>query len=392
MTDTLKILVTDDEPGMRMAVTRSLKDYTINLPDVNGEVKLIIDQAETGEEALEKIKTDPPHILLLDHKLPGISGIEVLKEISKKKTEMLTIMISAYASIETAVAATKRGAYDFLAKPFTPMELKSTISKATRHIIVARQARKLARERRQVRFQFISVLAHELKAPLGAIEGYQNIIKAETLGDDVSKYQDLVDRCLIRIHGMRKMIADLLDMTRIESGKKKRELSRVDAKEAARNSIDTLAPDAARNNIMINLETVGDTCMMADQGELEIITNNLISNAVKYNKPDGRVDVQIKEKADTLIIKVTDTGIGLTKEESAKLFNDFVRIKNENTKNVLGSGLGLSIIKKLVLLYDGSVNVKSEKDSGSTFTVILKKDTVDFQNENITEQTNDSVT
>ena len=141
-----------------------------------------VDQAESGEEALEKIDRNPPDILLLDHKMPGISGLEVLDRLAGRETDMLTIMITAYASIETAVAATKRGAYDFLAKPFTPDELKSTIRKAAARLVLAKQARQLAEEKRRVRFEFIRVLGHELKAPLNAVAGYLDILQTSSTG------------------------------------------------------------------------------------------------------------------------------------------------------------------------------------------------------------------
>ena len=109
---------------MLSAVARALRDYTVHLPDVNDEVGFDVDQASTGEEALEKIEAGQPHILLLDYKLPGISGLDVLDHVAKHaRPDMLAIMMTAYASLETAVTATKRGAYDFLAKPFTPAEL-----------------------------------------------------------------------------------------------------------------------------------------------------------------------------------------------------------------------------------------------------------------------------
>lgn len=181
--ETLKILITDDEPGIRTAVERSLRGFKVTLPDVNGEVSFCMEQAATGEEALEKIKLSTPDILLLDYKLPGISGLEVLEQTAPRQTNMLTIMITAYASLETAVTATKRGAYDFLTKPFTPEELKNTIRKAASRLILTQQARKLADEKRKVRFQFISVLAHELKAPLAAIEGYLQIIRSHASGE-----------------------------------------------------------------------------------------------------------------------------------------------------------------------------------------------------------------
>ena len=373
MSDVLRILVVDDEPGMRSGVTRSLRDFPVRLTDVSGEVRFEIDQAATGEEALEKIAAAAPDILLLDHKLPGISGLDVLDRIGPERLEdMLTIMITAYASLETAISATKRGAYDFLAKPFTPEELHSAVRKTAGRLILSRQARKLALEKRQVRFQFISVLAHELKAPLSAIEGYLNILKDKSAGDDPAVYERMIDRSLVRSEHMRKLISDLLDMTRIESGQKKRDLSQVDLREMAQVSVDTLMPSARARNIEIALHAGGPVTITADRGEIEIIFNNLISNAVKYNRDNGTVDINIDPKGDTVVVSVADTGIGMTPEETAKLFGDFVRIKNDKTRNILGSGLGLSIVRKLAQMYGGDATVASTPDVGSTFTVTLR--------------------
>ena len=118
--ETLRLLVTDDELGMRLGVSRTLRDFTVRIPDLNEVIDFQVEQAESGERALEIIGRGPPDILLLDHKMPGISGLDVLDRVRGLQADMLTIMITAYASIETAVTATKRGAYDFLAKPFTP--------------------------------------------------------------------------------------------------------------------------------------------------------------------------------------------------------------------------------------------------------------------------------
>ena len=111
--------------------------------------------------------------------------------------------------------------------------------------------------------------------------------------------------------------------------------------------------------------------MVADLGELEIILNNLVSNAVKYNKDGGSVTVALERKDGLVKIQVADTGIGMTPEESAKLFTEFMRIKNEETYKILGSGLGLSTVRKLAQLYGGDASVKSEKGAGSIFTVTL---------------------
>lgn len=374
MAETLDILIADDEAGMRMGVARALRGFTVQVNGVNGEVQIQTRQAESGEQALEMVQEKVPDILLLDHKLPGISGLDVLERLDQDQQDILTVMITAYATLETAVSATKRGAYDFLAKPFTPMELKATVRKAVEHLILSRQARKLAQERRQVRFQFISVLAHELKAPLAAVEGYLKIIRDRSLGEeDFTQYDHMLDRSMIRIDGMRKLILDLLDLTRIESGKKSRELQHIDLREIAKASIETVEPDAVNRDIRIRLNADMPVMMDADRGEVEIILNNLISNAVKYNREGGSVDVKLAAKDKILTVSVSDTGIGMSSEESEKLFADFVRIKNSKTKGIMGSGLGLSIVKKLASLYGGDVTVKSTPDVGSTFTVVLKQ-------------------
>ncbi len=370
----LRILVTDDEPGMRMAVVRSLRDFRLHLEVIGEDVVFETDNAGSGEEALEKINRMAPDILLLDHKLPGISGLDVLERLSSQppKTPVLTVMITAYASLETAVSAIKKGAFDFLAKPFTPAELKATVSKTAENLMVSRQARRLALEKRQLRFQFISVLAHELKSPLNAVEGYLRIMQDQPEAVKSKEMLDgMIGRCLTRTEQMRKLIVDLLEITRIESGQKRRDLTGVNIEEIARRAVETALPEAMQRQITLELKPVPQVSLQADREEIEIILNNLISNAVKYNRDGGKVLVDISVSDGKVLISVSDTGIGMTAEETAMLFNEFVRIKNEKTRGILGSGLGLSIIRKLAAFYGGECSVQSTPGQGSTFTVSL---------------------
>ena len=371
--DTLRVLICDDEPGIRHSIARALRTFKVTLPEVEGEVNFSVLEAGTGEAALQQIEIDPPELLLLDYKLPGLTGIDVLERLQQQNARTLTVMVTAYASLETAIRATKIGAFDFIAKPFTPSELKETVRKVAEHFIVQRQARKLAEEKQRVRFEFIRVLGHELKAPLAAIEGYLGILRDRTAGDQLSAYDHMVQRCLSRTEGMRKLIADLLDMTRIESGEKKREYTDVDVVAVARAAIDTVKPAVAQRGITVTLSADEPVHATADAGEIEIIFNNLLSNAVKYNRDGGSVKVEIDADGDDVVLRVADTGIGLTAAEASQLFRDFVRIKNDKTRNTTGSGLGLSLVKKLALVYDGDVSLSSTPDEGSTFTVRLRK-------------------
>ena len=170
---------------------------------------------------------------------------------------------------------------------------------------------------------------------------------------------------------MRKLITDLLDLTKIESGEKKRERKTVDINLLAQKSIDSLSQLAIEKSIEIKFSSKELPPLEVDPDEIEIILNNLISNAIKYNVKNGKVDVIINYQGDKLIIEIKDTGIGMNEEESRKIFNDFIRIKNEKTKNIAGSGLGLSIVKKISSYYGGTIDVTSKPGSGSRFKVIL---------------------
>lgn len=369
--ETLNILIVDDEYGMRRGAERALRDVTLSLPDVNGDVRFDIRTAATGKELEEMLESGHTDILLLDHKLPDMTGLDILDSLGKRSLDLLTIMITAYASLDTAVTATRRGAYDFLAKPFTPEELRGAVRKAARHLILQRQARRLADEKRQVRFQFTSVLAHEMKAPIAAIEGYLQMIRERSAGENLENYDRMLDRCLIRIEGMRKLISDLLDLTAIESGQRQRNIVSVNVADAARQSVENMKAEAERRGIKIDLRVPADLVLEADRTEIEMIFNNLVSNAVKYNRDNGKVTVTADVSGDDVRIQVDDTGIGMTQEECQRLFNDFTRIRNEKTRHILGSGLGLSTLKKLVTLYRGSISVESQPDAGSTFIVTL---------------------
>jgi len=371
----LRVLVVDDEEGMRLGVARVIRGFTIDLPNEQGRVVFELSNASSGEEAMERIETTKPDILLLDHKMSGISGLDVLERIGGEDGGVLTIMLTAYASLETAILATKRGAYDFLAKPFTPEDLRGTLRKAVKHLMLQRQARRLAEEKRRIRFEFISVLTHEMKAPLAAVEGYLNLLAERTLGDQLPPYDDMIHRCRVRMEGMRKLIFDLLDMTRIESGLKKRTWEEVDVAAVARACMDVFLPEAQKRDIRLDFDAPEQVVMSADRGELEILLNNLISNAVKYNRDGGVVGVAVRADERTVTLTIADTGIGMTAEEQGRLFEDFVRIRNEKTHNILGSGLGLSTARKLARMYLGDITVQSTPGVGSTFTVTLGRRT-----------------
>lgn len=369
--ESLEVLVVDDEPVVRLSVTRVLQGFRVRPPGGDDEVGFTVEAVASGEEGLARLAQKVPHVLLLDYKLPGLSGLQVLEQLPRN-SEMLTIMITAYASIDTAVAAMKAGAYDFVVKPFAPDELRAVVSKAAERILLARQAQRLAREKQQARYQLSSVLTHELKTPLAAVESYLRFMLWNTEKSTPAQQEEMLQRCLVRLAGMRSLILDLLDLTSIESGTRERELKEVELRTVAQRVLETMQPAADQHGITLALHAPPALPMNADELEVERLLNNLVSNAVKYNREGGRVDVSLARQGSTVTLSVADTGIGIAPEEAARLFRDFVRVKSEQTRDTSGTGLGLSIVRRLAQLYGGEATVQSTPGAGSTFTVTLR--------------------
>lgn len=369
----LKVLVIDDEPGIRSGVSRILSTFRVNYPFMDEDYTFEVQEAATGEDGLIMLDREKPDILLLDNKLPGIQGIEVLEYIRNRKYDIVVAMITSYASLDVAIKAHKFGATDFIPKPFTPQELKSSIENISKQQYLKRITHTLNEDGKKVRYQFLSVLSHELKAPLNAIEGYLRMMQEKQAGDRIEDYSTPIERSLQRIQGMRNLIMDLLDFTKIRLERKDEKIEEVHLSAIASNAIITVQPYAIQMELSIKLSVRSDAVIMADPTDMEIIFNNLVSNSVKYNKTGGKIDITIDSDSENVIITFADTGIGIKEEDRENLFTEFVRIRNERTRNITGSGLGLSIVKKVVELYSGTISVESTPDVGSVFTVRLPK-------------------
>ena len=371
----LHVLVVDDEPGIRSGISRILCNFRVGYPFLDEDFEFETIEVETGEKALEIIRQGGVDIALLDNKLPGMNGIEVLEQMNKSGVDIPVMMITSYASLDLAVKATDFGAYNFVPKPFTPQELKSAMENITKHLFLKRMTHKVHEDSRRTRSQFLSVLSHELKSPINAIEGYLKIMQEKQAGESIEDYRVMIERSIERIKGMRLLIRDLLDLTRFEATRHDRQLEKIDLFEYGRNSLDQVELLAKKKEVLLEFEAQPNNYLDAVPNEISIIFNNLLSNAVKYNRQGGKVYFRIEDLGAEYRIMVSDTGIGMNEEEIGRLFQEFVRIKNTKTREISGSGLGLSITKKFAELYDGRIEVQSQPDEGTTFNIFLKKQT-----------------
>jgi two-component system sensor histidine kinase/response regulator len=364
------IVVIDDDYAMRFSCTQILSKSGFH-----------VETFEDGIRGLEAIARLQPDMVVVDLKMPGISGMEVISRVREINPLIIIVVITGYATIGTAVEAMKAGAYDFLPKPFTPDELRLIINRGLerRHLLI--ESRRLEMERDILKRRFLTFVSHELKTPLVAIHQYLDLLN--NLGDTQEAKetrQKWIGRCLKRSEEMRALIEDWLTLSTIESDTLSRKRIPVDLKELVARILATCAEEAIANDISLTTDFPGAGYVVrGDPNCLSVLFHNLMVNAIKYNKPHGTVCVVGESSNGEVAIAVRDTGIGIPKEYQPFLFDEFFRIEGDGQRKTAGTGLGLPICRKIVSELGGSIEVESELGAGSTFRIRLPLDAGDPQ-------------
>ncbi|MBF0361254.1 MAG: response regulator [Oligoflexia bacterium] len=374
---TLNVLLVDDEEGIRLGIKRVLQKFILEIPEFEEQISFEVEAVDSVSGFLSAIKDKKFDLYVLDYLLKDGNGVDLLKKINSPSPQV-TIMISAHSTLSLTIEATKNGAFDFIIKPFGPSEIKAAVKRAVEYFLLLERNENFEREKKKIRFEFISVLAHELKSPINAIESYLNLMVESYLGDKLSEYANIISRSKSRIQDMRKLITDLLDLTRIEAGSRNRVIEEINLKEILSNCVESVNFQAQKRGIIIKSIVDGELLMFADKTDMEILLNNLLTNAVKYNVDNGSVDISIRRDisdsdSEKIFIECSDSGIGIAEEDQKKLFGEFSRVKNDKTRNIAGSGLGLSIVKKVLSYYDGEINLESKVNFGSKFSIVLNE-------------------
>lgn len=357
------ILVIDDEEIMRDSCTQILTKDGF--------------QAETAEDGtigLEMLREIKPDLVLVDLKMPGISGMEVLGKIKEIDPNIISVVITGYATVESAVDAMKIGAYDFLPKPFTPDQLRIIIKRGLERRKLILETESLRQEKKLMEENFITMVSHQLRSPLVTIIQYYEVILGGMVGDVPEKQKEIIQKTKTRLEGLLKLITDWLDVAKLDSGQIVDNIKPVSAKKIVTKVIEDLRPLTQEENISLELGPCStNDIVQGDAETLEQVFSNLVSNAIRYNRPHGKVIISIKENTDYIAVEVQDTGIGIAKEHLPFIFDQFFQVKRGEDQKMKGTGLGLSIAKKIVDAHNGSIQVKSELSKGSTFTVLLPK-------------------
>jgi two-component system sensor histidine kinase/response regulator len=355
------ILVIEDETIMRQACTDIL----------TGQGYRVL-TAENGTIGLETAKTSAPDLVLVDIRMPGIDGLEVLRLVEQIDPSIIKIVITGYATIEYAVAAMKNGAYDFLPKPFTPEELRLIVSRGLeRRRLVAEKEAALAEKKKMTEF-FISIVSHQLQSPLSAVRQYFEVILGNMAGPVSDEARDIIVKADRRLDDLIALIGDWLSLARFDPSRVREEFTRLDVARIIGRHLEFLAPLIDENAVRVSLTTDGDPPpVMGDERSLGEAFSNLISNGVKYNRRGGTLAITVKRQDAQCVVEFSDSGIGIPQKDIPLIFSEFFRVRDTETKEIKGTGLGLAIARKIIEAHDGTIDFQTEYGRGTTFTVRL---------------------
>jgi two-component system sensor histidine kinase/response regulator len=354
-----KILIIDDEEVVLDSCAHILKGSSYQLTTAND-----------GTRGLELVREIQPDLVFVDLKMPGISGFDVLEKIHEIDSTIVTVVITGFATVSSAVDAMKKGAYDFLPKPFTPDEFRMIARRGIERRKLVLEAIALRREKELLREQFASIVSHELKAPLSAVQ--QNLFALdfeleETLSEDQKRK---MERIKIRIEELLKLINSWLRVISVDVNKLKESFAQISITEPISNALESVAPLAIRKNIEI-VSSINDKLppIIGDSLSLSEVFLNIIGNSIKYS-PDGiKVTLKAEVQGDQLVVSIKDGGIGISQDDLPHIFDGFYRGKSGQA--ITGHGIGLAVARQIVDAHNGSINVKSELGKGTTFIVNL---------------------
>jgi signal transduction histidine kinase len=367
------ILVVDDQVGMREGCRRALTPHGFR-----------VTTAEHGAEGLRYLREQSFDLVLLDAMMPGMSGLELVERIQQRDPDIVCVMITGYATVDLAARAMKQGAHDFLPKPFTSDELLDVVQRGLesrrRKLALKEQkaheeeAQELERARQEmvrldaVESRFMLVVVHELRNPAGAIKSLLKMMRSGYVdADEWDEYLATLDG---RADQLLAMMDDLLELADLKARRGPPQRKPVPAAEVLEQVVNDLHGAAEAKGLAVELRIEAQPTIHSERSHLRSLWTHLLDNAIRYT-PQGRIALTLDQAEGQAISTVSDTGIGLSTEEVARVFEDFYRSEAAKKEVALGTGLGLPIVNQIVKTYGGTIQVESAPGVGSTFSVRL---------------------
>jgi len=369
----IRLLLVDDEADFRRAIARRLTKRGITPAE-----------AATGEECLRLLAEQPMDVVVLDVKMPGMNGIEVLGRIKEKYPETEVILLTGHATTPDGVAGIKSGAFDYLTKPIELEQLVSKIHQAHDKILRAAEKKREAAYRARMEQQMIATerlaslgtlatgVAHEINNPLAIIKesaGWMRLILKNPQMTDIPRREDLekaIGKIENAIERARRITHQLLGSVQRQEAA----VVEVHLPSLVAETLELLHREIANRNVSVQREIAPEAeTIWSDPYQLRQVLINLLSNAVQASADGGRIDVRLQAHGEGVALEIADTGKGIPKENLNKIFEPFFSTKPPGE----GTGLGLFVTRGIVEKLGGRITVESRLGAGARFRVVLPK-------------------
>jgi signal transduction histidine kinase len=384
-----RILVVDDEENLRITTAAILE-----------KDGYIVDVAASGDEAVSLLKNVDYDLILTDLHMEGGDGLSLLNQIRRQTPLTISVVLTGFASVESAIAALQEGAYDYLVKPCDIDSMRHTIRRGVDHrrLMLAEQKARADLEQlnrelesrieertaelrilneelaeaNRAKDVFLATLSHELRTPLTPVVGWIKLLRNGTL--DASGVAQALDAIERNAWLQSRLIDDLLDTSRIATGKLHFEPHPTDLNSAVKAAIDTVLVSAASKNIDLTFRLSATPVIVKGEPiRLQQIVWNLISNGIKFTEPGGKVTVVVESDGSEARVVVEDTGIGIDPQFLPHVFDRFRQADGSTSRMHGGLGLGLAIGHALTRMHGGTLEAHSNgTGQGARFILRLK--------------------
>jgi Osmosensitive K+ channel histidine kinase len=364
------ILIVDDTPENLISLKRVLERHNFE-----------VDTASSGEEALKKVLKNEYVLIILDVQMPGMDGFEVAEAISgySRAKETAIIFLSAVnKELKFITRGYSSGGLDYITKP---VDMDILLLKVKTFYRIYEQSRKLIeiqkalldeieyrKQAERKKDEFISIASHELKTPLTSVKGYMQLLGRSVEKGDIPTVKKHLEKAQIQLEKLHELIADLLDISKIESGKLK--FNKKDF--AIDDLLDSVIDIIRQANPEFNIIRKGKVGIevYADEMRIEQVIINFLTNAIKYSPGTNEIHIHVDVIADKVYVGVRDFGIGIAPDQQKSVFDKFYRVE-ETSIHFQGLGIGLFISAEIIKRHGGEVGVKSTLGEGSEFYFIL---------------------
>ncbi|MDD3078988.1 MAG: hybrid sensor histidine kinase/response regulator [Paludibacter sp.] len=356
--DQYLVLIIDDNPMNLLVAAKSLENYG---------VKTLT--AESGKEGLEMLKVHTPSLILLDIMMPEMDGYEVCRKIKQedKWKDIPVIFLTANSHMENLVEGFDAGGVDYITKPFKQEELLVRIKN---HIELA-ESKKTIVEMIRSRDKLYSIIAHDVRSPLSGILQTIDAIDQGFIDVNSEDFKEIMHHLRIRTRETNTLLTSLLQWTRLQADTIVLDFQFVNIKQVLHSCIELLGANAQDKKIQINLAVDEDVYAWCDEVSVHTIFRNIISNAIKFTKESGFIEIKVIRKTASVEISVADNGVGMAEETVRKIFRENQHYTSSGTANEQGTGLGLMLVKDFIRKNNGHIEVSSTLNVGTKIVVKL---------------------